>query len=88
MNRQIKPNQHALCHQRFTLQQLLEKPPSSADFLEPLLSLQPGADLDTVIFAFLTSSLAAVAQARSLGEVLLRQIEKFSREVVLTQKDS
>lgn len=39
---------------------------------------------NTIIFAFLISSLATVAQARSLGEAVLRKIEKFSYEVVLT----
>lgn len=38
-------------------------------------------------FCFLPSSLATVAQARSLGEALLRQIEKLSCELFLTQKD-
>lgn len=61
---------------------------SSADFLEHSWSLQQGADLSTVIYAFLISSLATAAQARSLGKALFRQIKKSPCEVVLTQKDS
>lgn len=61
---------------------------SSADFLEHSWSLQQGADLSTVIYAFLISSLASAAQARSLGKALFGQIKKSPCEVVLTQKDS